>query len=182
MYPAIFLDRDGVIIENRSNYVCSWSDVQIFPQALEGLSLVKNSSYKIVIVTNQSAIGRGLVDLLEVQHINDRLIRHINAAGGRVDGVFICPHAPQADCDCRKPRPGLLIQAANALSLDLARSMMIGDAFTDLQAGAAAGIPKLALVRTGRGAAQAKVLQKSQLVHYTIFDTLSDALKALVLV
>jgi D-glycero-D-manno-heptose 1,7-bisphosphate phosphatase len=182
MYPAIFLDRDGVIIENRSNYVRSWSDVEIFPQALKGLSLVKKCSFKIVIVTNQSAIGRGLVDLIEVQHINERLVQHINAAGGRVDGIFICPHAPEADCACRKPRPGLLIQAANVLSLDLARSIMIGDALTDLQAGAAAGIPKLALVRTGRGAAQAEALQKSQLVHYTIFDTLSDALKALVLV
>jgi D-glycero-D-manno-heptose 1,7-bisphosphate phosphatase len=181
MYPALLLDRDGVIIENRSTYVRSWSDVEIFPQALHGLSLIKNSPYKIAIVTNQSAVGRGLVDLSEVHRINDRLIQAIQAAGGRIDGVFICPHTPQDNCDCRKPRPGLLLQAARELSLDLSHSIMIGDALTDLQAGAAAGIPTLALLLTGRGADQAAHLPTNQLSPYSIFDTLLDALKALVL-
>jgi D-glycero-D-manno-heptose 1,7-bisphosphate phosphatase len=180
MYPALLLDRDGVIIENCSNYVRSWSDVEIFPQALRGLSLIKNSPYKIVIVTNQSAVGRGLVELSEVHRINDRLIRAIQIAGGRVDGVFICPHTPQDNCDCRKPRPGLVLQAARALTLDLSRSIMIGDAVTDLQAGAAAGITNLALVLTGRGADQAAHLPIGHLGSYSIFDTLSDALKTLI--
>jgi D-glycero-D-manno-heptose 1,7-bisphosphate phosphatase len=180
MHPAILLDRDGVIIENRSNYVRSWSDVEIFPQALQGLALVKQSPYKIVIVTNQSAVGRGLVNLEAVHQINDRLLAEITASGGRVDSFFICPHAPQDNCSCRKPMPGLLLQAAHALSLDLSRSIMIGDALTDLQAGAAAGVQRLALVKTGRGADQAPLISLQQRKQISIFENLLAVLENLV--
>jgi D-glycero-D-manno-heptose 1,7-bisphosphate phosphatase len=180
MYPALFLDRDGVIIENRSNYVRSWNDVEIFPQALEALSCIYHSPYKIVIVTNQSAVGRGLVNIQEVHHINNRLMSEIQQAGGRVDGVFICPHAPQDNCDCRKPRPGLLLAASTSLSLDLQCSIMIGDAFSDLLAGSAAGIPRLALVKTGRGLEQLELPEASSLAHYSVFDNLLTALKVLI--
>jgi D-glycero-D-manno-heptose 1,7-bisphosphate phosphatase len=179
MVPALLLDRDGVIIENRSTYVRSWADVEIFPQALQALSFVKNSPYKIIIVTNQSAVGRGLVDLEEVNRINDRLIREINRAGGRIDGVFVCPHAPQDNCTCRKPQPGLLLEAARTMSLDLPRSIMIGDALSDLQAGKAAGISRLVLVKTGRGIEQASLLKASSLMQFCIYGDLFDALQAL---
>jgi D-glycero-D-manno-heptose 1,7-bisphosphate phosphatase len=180
MHPALFLDRDGVVIENRSNYIRSWNDVEIFPQALEALSRVYPSPYKIIFVTNQSAVGRGLVDIQEVHRINQRLIGEIQRFGGRVDGVFICPHAPQDNCACRKPLPGLLLAASTSLSLDLKRSIMIGDALSDLQAGSAAGIKQLALVKTGRGLEQLGLLEASNLPHYSIYENLLAALKALV--
>lgn len=177
MFPAIFLDRDGVIIENRSDYVRSWEDVHVFPQALEALAKASASPYKFVLVTNQSAVGRGLMSLAAAEAINCRLKALIEDTGGRVDGIFLCPHAPEADCDCRKPRPGLLLQAAQALDLDLPRSVMIGDALTDLMAGQAAGVGRLVLVRSGRGAAQDLLPKPESLQPYQTYDTLTSALE-----
>jgi D-glycero-D-manno-heptose 1,7-bisphosphate phosphatase len=176
MYPAIFLDRDGVIIENRADYVRSWSDVVVFPQALEALAKLSASPYKIVFVTNQSAIGRGIISLETAEEINRRLVALVEAAGVRVDGIFMCPHAPEDGCDCRKPRPGLLLQAARALDLDLSRSILIGDALTDLMAGQAAGVGRLALVRSGRGAEQIRLPRPEGLKPFPAYDTLAEAL------
>ncbi|HET7011060.1 MAG TPA: D-glycero-beta-D-manno-heptose 1,7-bisphosphate 7-phosphatase [Anaerolineales bacterium] len=156
--PAVFLDRDGVIIENRLDYVRSWDDVEFIPSALEALARLSRSDYAIVITTNQSAIGRGYLSRQQADAINQRLVDHVRRAGGRIDGVFLCPHAPDDGCECRKPKPGLLFRAAEAMGLDLSRSIMIGDTLSDVQAGAAAGIGTLALVQTGLGAAQQSLL------------------------
>jgi D-glycero-D-manno-heptose 1,7-bisphosphate phosphatase len=180
MYPAIFLDRDGVIIENRPSYVRSWSDVEIYPRALSALARLKDSPYKIVLVTNQSAIGRGFLSVEDAEAINQRLLGIIEAASGRIDGIFMCPHAPQDKCECRKPRPGLLLQAAEQLSLDLSNSILIGDALSDLKAGMAAGIQKVALVRTGRGAQQLLSSEAATLQPFLIYNTLAEALDDLV--
>lgn len=179
MHPAIFLDRDGVIIENRPNYVRRWEDVLFYPQALQALAGARGSPYKIVIVTNQSAVGRGMISLETAHEINRRVIETIEAHGGRIDGSFICPHAPQDDCDCRKPKPGLFRQAAEALSLDLGQSYLIGDALSDLLSGQAAGLRQTILVRTGRGAAQEALPKPQELKPFLTFDTLSQALAAL---
>jgi histidinol-phosphate phosphatase family protein len=180
MQPAIFLDRDGVIIENRSSYVRSWNDVEIYSQALQALARINASPYLIIIITNQSAIGRGILSLELALEINQRLLEAIREAGGRVDAVFMCPHAPEASCDCRKPRPGLLLKAADCLQIDLSQSLMIGDALSDIQAGQAAGVGKTALVRTGRGSTQAFLPVPGELQPFLIYDTLSDALKDLI--
>jgi D-glycero-D-manno-heptose 1,7-bisphosphate phosphatase len=180
MYPAIFLDRDGVIIENRPDYVRSWQDVFIYPQALSALARISSSPYKIILVTNQSAIGRGIISFQTGAEINDRLVNEIRAAGGRIDGVFMCPHAPEDGCDCRKPRPGLFYQAAQALSLDLKNSVMIGDALTDLLAASSAGIQRVILVRTGRGAEQERLPEAGQIEPLLVSDSLSDALSELI--
>jgi len=180
LHPAIFLDRDGVIIENQENYVRSWDDVVIFPEALKALARVSQSPYKIVVITNQSAVGRGLISLETAQEINERLVKIITQAGGRVDGVFMCPHTPQDLCNCRKPKPGLLLQAARALSLDLSRSILIGDAISDVQAGQAAGVYTTVLVRTGRGSEQAENPGAQSLKSLQIFENLAEALGSLV--
>lgn len=178
MNPAIFLDRDGVIIENRPNYVRSWDDVEIFPQALKTLVNISRSPYSIVIVTNQSAVGRGLISLSTAQAINRQLVDEIKQAGGRIDGVYMCPHAPWEGCDCRKPEPGLFFQAARELSLDLMRSVMVGDALSDIIAAREAGIPRQAMVLTGRGAAQAKLPEAISLQPLIVFADLKSALKS----
>lgn len=179
MHPALFLDRDGVIIENCADYVRRWEDVRFYPQALEALASIHTSPYKIIIVTNQSAVGRGLISLETALEINQRVIETIKAHGGRIDGAFICPHAPEDECDCRKPRPGLFFQAARSLDLDLKRSYLIGDALSDLLAGQAAGLRQTALVRTGRGADQESLVRPVELKPFLTFDTLPDALIAL---
>lgn len=179
MHPAIFLDRDGVIIENRRNYVRSWADVEFLPRALAALAKMRSSPYKIVIATNQSAIGRGIISNHLALEINRRVVDEIEKCGGRIDAVFMCPHSPQDECDCRKPKPGLLFQAAEALSLDLSRSVMIGDALSDLMAGQAAGVCRAILLRTGRGEQQARLAKSRSLPPFLIYDTLADALSSL---
>lgn len=174
MTAAIFLDRDGVIIENRDTYVRSWADVAFLPGSLEALARLSSSSYKIVIVTNQSAVGRGIISIQTAEEISRRIIETIVEHGGRIDGVFMCPHAPDAGCDCRKPRPGLFFQAATALAIDLSVSCMIGDAVSDLAAGQNAGIRKNYLVRTGRGAVQALRPEAASLQSFTVCDSLAD--------
>ena len=180
MHAAIFLDRDGVIIENRSSYVRSWKHVAIYPQALPALARISASPYKIVMVTNQSAVGRGVITLTAAWEINYRLVKAIEQAGGRIDAVFMCPHAPEEGCDCRKPKPGLIERAAESLGLDLSRSILIGDALSDIQAGQAAGVGQTALVCTGLGKEQARLAKAKTLKPFAIFDSLDEALAALV--
>jgi len=180
MKPALFLDRDGVIIENRSNYVRAWSDVSIYPQAIEALIKVKPTGYKTIILSNQSAVGRGLISPEIAQEINLRLIEEIQSAGGRIDGLFMCPHAPHDNCACRKPQPGLILEAADSLSLDLSRSILVGDALSDIMAGQSAGVGKNVLVRTGRGGAQSTIALADQIPPFLIYDTLADALSELI--
>ena len=177
MFRAIFLDRDGVLIENRSDYVREWSHVKVLPGALEALSNLYD--YKIVIVTNQSAVGRGLISLEIAHQINNQLIEVIRNNNGHIDGVFMCPHTPKDECSCRKPKPGLLLQAAKELSLDLHQSWMIGDAWSDLLAGQAAGVRGVMLLKTGRGSEQLLQPQPKGLADYFIFNDLSDALRAI---
>lgn len=174
--PAIFLDRDGVIIENRDHYVRSWADVEIFSQAVEALIGARHSAYQIILVTNQSAVGRGHISYATAEAINEQLVSLIRRAGGRVDAVYMCPHGPNDGCSCRKPGPGLLLQAADELNIDLDNSVMIGDARTDLQAGQAAGVGRSILVRTGRGRQQELSLSATERAAVTVFDTLSEAL------
>ncbi len=180
MFPAVFIDRDGVIIAHRPNYVLSWADVEIYPQALLALARCANSAYRFVIVTNQSCIGRQLISRPVADEINRRLLAEIRRVGGRIDGIFVCPHTPDNYCDCRKPQPGLILQAALELDIDLRRSIMIGDALTDLQAGLNAGVGQIALVRTGRGRQQEKDLQATDMPPFLVYDTLREALDNLV--
>jgi D-glycero-D-manno-heptose 1,7-bisphosphate phosphatase len=180
LYPAIFLDRDGVIIENRAQYVRSWEDVEIYPQALSALARIRDTPYKIIIVTNQSGVGRGLIPLETAATINDRLVQEIEKAQGRVDAILMCPHAPDENCACRKPKPGLLLQAAEQIPIDMSRSIMIGDALTDLEAGISAGISCVVLLRTGRGSKQAQLLDASRYYPLQIFDDLTAALATLI--
>ncbi len=175
--PAIFLDRDGVIIENRSNYVLSWSDVEIFDQAIETLAQFAHLDYLFVIVTNQSPVGRGLISYADANEINSKLISIIHERGGRIDAAYICPHAPSENCDCRKPRPGMLKQAAEDLSIDLSESIMIGDALTDLKAGIQAGVKDVILLETGRGQDQVKLPEMKEITVAKRYKDLTMAFR-----
>jgi D-glycero-D-manno-heptose 1,7-bisphosphate phosphatase len=176
MFPAVFLDRDGVLIENRSDYVRDWSQVDLLPKTITALSGFRNTRYKIIIVTNQSAVGRGLISLETAEEINHRLARVIEENGGRIDATYMCPHAPEDQCECRKPRSGLFLRAARDLSLDLASSWMIGDAWSDLLAGQAAKLQGVILVKTGRGTQQLLQPKPESLRNFLIFNDLFDAL------
>jgi D-glycero-D-manno-heptose 1,7-bisphosphate phosphatase len=177
---AIFLDRDGVIIENRASYVRSWSDVVFLPQALAALQRISKLNYRVVIVTNQSGIGRGLIAPATADDINERLVAEIQDAGGRIDAVYMCPHTPADHCRCRKPAPGMLQAATRDLGIDLSQSLLIGDALSDLKAGLRAGVGRVALVRSGRGAAQAALASAERLPLFPIYEDLAEALCGLI--
>jgi D-glycero-D-manno-heptose 1,7-bisphosphate phosphatase len=152
---AVFLDRDGVINENRADYVKRWSEVEFLPAVFDALRRLAETDFAIVLVTNQSAVGRGVVSEESARSINRRIVETIRSQGGRVDGSYLCPHHPNDNCECRKPHPGMLFQAADELDLDLGQSYFIGDAITDMQAAEAAGVQGI-LVLTGRGRSQAR--------------------------
>ncbi len=159
MQPAIFLDRDGVICTNRDDYVKSWEEFTFLPGAKEALRLLATLEWPIVIVTNQSAVGRRLIDRATLSDIHRRMEAEIVAAGGRIDAIYYCPHLPEDNCPCRKPNPGMFLSAANALKLDLANSIAVGDALSDIRAAARAGIRRRYLVLTGRGQATLREVQ-----------------------
>jgi D-glycero-D-manno-heptose 1,7-bisphosphate phosphatase len=150
---AVFLDRDGVIIENRADYVKSWSEVRFLPEAVGALRRLSRTDYAVVLVTNQSAVGRRIITLDQARAINHRVVTEIQAAGGRVDAAYLCPHHPDDRCECRKPAPGMFLRAARELGLDLAGSYAIGDATSDMDAARSAGVRGI-LVLTGRGREQ----------------------------
>lgn len=178
--PAVFLDRDGVLIQNRDDYVRAWKDVTLYPQALDALSKASRSPYRFVIITNQSGIGRGLMSMEAVAAVNARIVQAIEEKGGRIDGVFVCPHTPEDVCLCRKPKPGLILEAASTLDLDLQRSVLIGDALSDIQAGRAAGVGRSWILLSGRGEAQLRLPEAAGLLPIPTFGSLALALDALV--
>ncbi len=150
MRRAVFIDRDGVICRNRNDHVKSWDEFVFLPGALEALAWLARLDLYIIVITNQAIINRHIVPVEVVEDVHARMVRAVEAAGGRIDRVMYCPHRPDEHCPCRKPQPGLLLMAAEELGLDLSRSHLIGDAETDMQAGRAAGCRRY-LVLTGRG-------------------------------
>ncbi len=147
---AVFLDRDGVINENRADHVKHWSEFRFLPGAVEAIARFSRTGVSVFVVTNQAVVNRGLVSRQTVDDINRRMVREIAARGGHVEAVAYCPHRPEECCYCRKPRPGLLLRLAGRHGLQLTESVVIGDALSDLQAGVAVGCRPV-LVLTGRG-------------------------------
>ncbi len=176
MKSAIFLDRDGVINENRSDYVKSWEEVRILPGALAALRALARLDRPIIVISNQSAVGRGLTTAEAVEDIHERLAREVAEAGGRIDAFYYCPHRPDEGCACRKPAPGLLLQAAQELNLDLTRSCLIGDAAGDILAALAVGSFPI-LVKTGLGEATIRVLPDEVRARCHVAEDLADAVR-----
>jgi D-glycero-D-manno-heptose 1,7-bisphosphate phosphatase len=160
--PAVFFDRDGTLNED-VGYLDRLERLRIYPYATEALRVVSRAGYRIVIVTSQAGIALGFMDEPAVQRIHAHIVERMAEAGVPVDGVYYCPHHPNAKveqyrvtCDCAKPKPGLLLQAARELDLDLARSFVVGDRWRDLLMGQTVGVRGL-LVRTGYGETEAGV-------------------------
>ena len=163
--PAVFLDRDGVINEER-DYVHRIEDFVILPGVLEGLAMLQAAGFKLVVVTNQAGIGRGLYDEAAYQRVTKHMLARMREAGIELDAVYHCPHHPSAgigvyrrDCDCRKPGAGMLLQAARELPIDLSRSILIGDKTSDIAAGRAADLACCVLVHSGHALTSAQLAQ-----------------------
>ena len=155
---AVFVDRDGVVNEQQTGkYVHSWQDFVFLPEVLDAFVALKRADTPTYIVTNQGGVGRGFLSAASLDDIHDRMVQIIRSAGGRVDAIIHCPHAPTAGCPCRKPRPGMLFALADRFGIQPRDATFIGDNVTDLEAGRDAGCTTV-LVATGEGRRSAERL------------------------
>lgn len=153
---AIFIDRDGTINEE-TGYIRNLADFRLFDFAAEAISLINQTGWLAIVVTNQSGIARGLFSEMFLSHVHQRMIDELNRAGANIDAIYYCPHHPdigsspyRLDCNCRKPKAGLLLRAAEDHDLDLAQCVVIGDRFRDVEMAQAIGARGV-LVLTGYG-------------------------------
>ncbi len=147
-FPAVFLDRDGTLMTD-VEYCADPARVAVFPGAADALARLRAVGYRLVMVTNQSGIGRGYFGEDDFQRVQAELARQLGAAG-RLDGVYHCPERPEDATDRRKPGPGMLLEAAEQLGLDLGRSWIVGDSRADVEAGCRAGLAGAVFVLTGK--------------------------------
>jgi D-glycero-D-manno-heptose 1,7-bisphosphate phosphatase len=146
----VILDRDGTINHDSDQYIKSPEEWKPIKGSMEAIARLTQAGYRIVVATNQSGIARGLFDMSTLNAIHDAMHRAVAQAGGRIDAIFFCPHAADSDCECRKPRPGMLLEIGRRFNVPLDEVYMVGDAVRDLQAAAAAGARPV-LVLTGKG-------------------------------
>jgi D-glycero-D-manno-heptose 1,7-bisphosphate phosphatase len=173
---AIFLDRDGVINENRSDHVKSWNEFVFLSRAEDALHRVAASDFLAIVTTNQSAVHRGSLSEITLRDIHARMSNAIANAGGRLDAVFYCPHLPEENCGCRKPRIGMFSQAAEKWAVDFPGSYVIGDAMADVRAAQQIGSTPI-LVLTGRGSKQHDLLLEGNHSGFHVADDLWDAVE-----
>ena len=131
---TVFVDRDGVINQERSDYVKSISELEIYPNVAKNIKSLKDAGFLVIVITNQSAVNRGIITHEIVSQIHDSIQDHLKKYGTFLDGFYYCPHTPNENCNCRKPKPGLLQQAILELNIDLNSSWMIGDSDSDIEA------------------------------------------------
>ncbi|MEJ2360104.1 MAG: D-glycero-beta-D-manno-heptose 1,7-bisphosphate 7-phosphatase [Gammaproteobacteria bacterium] len=167
----IILDRDGVINQDSDDYIKSADEFIPIPGSLEAISRLNHAGYLVVIATNQSGISRGYFSMDTLNQIHDKLKRLLNGLGGRVDGIFFCPHGPDDQCHCRKPQPGLFEEIAQRLDIDLEGVPVVGDSLRDLQAAQQVGAAPI-LVRTGKG--ERTLAKGVGLDNVPVFDDLAS--------
>ena len=136
---TVFLDRDGVINQERSDYVKSISELEIYPNVAKNIKLLKDAGFLVVVITNQSAVNRGIVTHEMINQIHNSIQDHLKKHGTFLDGFYYCPHTPDENCNCRKPKSGLLEKAILELNVDLNSSWMIGDSDSDIEAADSVG-------------------------------------------
>jgi D-glycero-D-manno-heptose 1,7-bisphosphate phosphatase len=151
----VILDRDGVINFDSPQFIKSPAEWKPIPGSLEAIARLNQAGYRVVVASNQSGVGRGLLDMGTLNEINGKMHKALSVVGGRVDAVFYCPHGSDADCECRKPKPGMLQEIARRFNVDLAGVASVGDSLRDLQAADAVGARPF-LVLTGKGAKTAE--------------------------
>src|SRR5260370_33367957 len=155
MNRAVFLDRDGVLTREKPDYVKTPEELEILPGIEAPLREIQKRGFRIVIITNQSVVGRGLTTHQEMSKINEKLRIELARMGCDIDGIYYCPHRPGDGCNCRKPEPGLILKAANDLGIDTSTSYMIGDKEIDLEAARRAGCRGIRIPTNGGGLEEA---------------------------
>ena len=150
MNKAAFLDRDGVInrkAPTEDEYITRWEEMHIIPGVVEAIALLNRASFRVIVVSNQRCVAKGLVTTGQLDAMHQQMCRELGAVGAKIDGVYYCPHEEQPPCSCRKPEPGMLFTAADEHEVDLTSSWMIGDSEKDVEAGRSAGCRTARILR-----------------------------------
>jgi len=171
---VVFLDRDGVINRDSPDYIKNWSEFEFLPVAVKALKRLTDNGFTTILITNQSAINRGLTTLDALENIHQMLKLTVESVGGQIQDIFFCPHRPDENCLCRKPKPGLIWQASKKYGIDLSQAIMIGDNVKDIECAHNAGCGRAILVRTGSGI-QAEKQMASMLLRpdYSVADLMA---------
>ena len=177
--PAVFLDRDGTLLEE-VGYLDRLERMALLPYSIDAVRLLNRAGYRVVVVTNQAGVAHGHFTEDFVRDLHRHLDERFRAGGARIDAFYYCPHMPSArveayrtECECRKPKPGMVLQAQRDLDLDLGRSFIVGDQWADLGLGRAAGLTTI-LVRTGYGPS-VEALPRDGVTADLVVETLMDA-------
>ncbi|WP_457553637.1 D-glycero-beta-D-manno-heptose 1,7-bisphosphate 7-phosphatase [Desulfobacula sp.] len=161
MGHIVFLDRDGVINIDSPDYIKNEAEFKFIPQSPEAIALLCKNNFQVFVITNQSLIGRKMINLNTLNTIFEKMRAGIKKAGGNIKDIFFCPHIPEDNCSCRKPNPGLILEAKKKYTLNLDQSFMVGDSVKDIECAKNAGCAKALLVKTGNGLkAQQQLFQK----------------------
>lgn len=174
---VVFLDRDGVINRDSEAYIKNWSEFALLPGSLEALCRLHETGCRCIVITNQSAIGRGIASRQNVEEIHRRLRRKVADAGGKITDILYCPHTPWDDCGCRKPEPGLILRACRRHGIEPAATAMVGDSVRDIECAVRAGCGASVLVRTGNGVSALEKLNVRGIPVQHVADDLLDAVR-----
>jgi D-glycero-D-manno-heptose 1,7-bisphosphate phosphatase len=147
--PVVFLDRDGVINRDSPAYIKSLDEFEFLPRSLSAIKKLTQSGIKTIVITNQSAVNRGLISRKTLDTIHGSMTTEVRIRGGRIDDIFFCPHTPQEGCDCRKPAPGMIYKASFKHAIDLSFTGMVGDSAKDIACARRAQVRYAVLVKTG---------------------------------
>lgn len=158
MEYTIFLDRDGVINEDSPDYIKSPDEFAFIPRSPDAVALLHRHGFEVILITNQSAVGRKMITRKILESIFDKMTQGIEAAGGRIKDIYYCPHTPDEGCACRKPKPGMIMRAMEEYGIDPGYSVMVGDSAKDIECGINAGCARTVLVATGNGPRAHKAL------------------------
>lgn len=177
----IVLDRDGVINRDSDNFIKSPEEWIAISGSLEAIAKLNRAGYIVVVATNQSGIARGYFDTAVLSKIHKKMQNHLSQYNGHVDAVFFCPHGPDDDCECRKPKPGMLWEISDRFQVRMENVYVIGDSIRDLQSADAVGA-KPVLVRTGKGEKSVKQLKENGFSDVPVFKNLAEAVDGLELI
>jgi len=173
--PAVFLDRDGTINE-LIPYLGDHNKFNFLPKAKKALSLLQSNGFKLIIVTNQSGIGRGFFSLTDLEKVHKKMALLLANNSIIIDGIYYCPHVPEDKCECRKPKLKMLEKARKELHIDINKSYFIGDSLSDILAGSKFGC-KTILVKTGNGQRDLQLLREKNIIPDLIANTINEAAK-----
>ena len=148
---TVFLDRDGVINHDSDAYIKHPDEFHFISKSPDAIALLNAKGFQVILITNQSAVGRGMISRPTLDAILKKMTHGVEQAGGRIKDIFFCPHTPDQGCECRKPKPGMILNAVACHAIDLSKSFMVGDSAKDIECGKNAGCAKTILVKTGNG-------------------------------